>query len=267
MRLAAGIEYCGTEFEGWQRQSGGRTVQECVEKALSTIASHALEVHCAGRTDSGVHAVQQVIHFETNARRENYSWVFGANSNLPSDVSVNWIIPVEDDFHARFSALSRHYRYYILNRESRPSVFKDYMTWQIERLDESMMAQAAECLVGEHDFTSYRAVACQSKSPVRNIIRLDISRQKDLVIIDVEANAFLHHMVRNIAGVLIMIGSGDKPVNWARDVLDAKDRTLGGVTAPANGLFLMNVKYNEKFDIPTHASFNSPIMRMMETIL
>lgn len=267
MRLAAGIEYCGTGFEGWQRQTGGRTVQDCIENALSNIANQVLEVHCAGRTDSGVHAIQQVIHFDTTASRENHSWVFGANTELPDDVSLNWVMPVDNDFHARFSALSRHYRYHILNRNSRPSVFKDFLTWQVGKLDESSMAEAAVSLLGEHDFTSYRAVSCQSKSPVRNIMRLDISRQKDLITIDIEANAFLHHMVRNIAGVLMMIGSGDRPVSWAEEVLDARDRTLGGVTAPSNGLFLMDVKYDEKFGIPGQSRFGSTITRLIETIL
>ncbi len=267
MRIAAGIEYCGTGFEGWQRQSDSRTVQECVENALSKIANHDLDVHCAGRTDSGVHAVQQVIHFDTTARRENHSWIFGANSELPSDINLNWVTTVDDDFHARHSALSRHYRYYILNRNTRPSLFNDYLTWQIGKLDEDRMAEAAESLIGEHDFTSYRAVSCQSKTPVRNVFKLDISRQKDMVRIDIEANAFLHHMVRNIAGVLIMIGTGERPVSWARDVLDAKDRTMGGVTAPPNGLFLINVSYDDKFGIPVNTSHGSSVAKVFETIM
>ena len=267
MKIAAGVEYRGTDFEGWQRQSGGRTVQECIENALSSIADQPLEVHCAGRTDSGVHAVQQVIHFETTARRENHSWVLGANTQLPGDVNLNWAIPVDDEFHARFSAISRHYRYYILNRNTRPSVFKDFLTWSIDKLDEGRMSKAAVCLHGKHDFTSFRATSCQSKTPVRNIFRIDVSRQNDLIIIDVEANAFLHHMVRNIAGVLMMIGSGDKPVSWAGDVLEARDRTLGGVTAPPNGLFLMDVKYHEKFRIPRYTSVDPSIMKVLEAVL
>jgi tRNA pseudouridine38-40 synthase len=250
MRIVAGVEYCGANFYGWQRQYGRRTVQECVEKALTAVANHPIQVNCAGRTDSGVHAIQQVIHFDTIAERENHSWSFGANSNLPDDININWVKPVTDEFHARFSAVSRRYRYFILNRRTRTALFKDLVTWEHLALDENKMVEAGKFLIGKHDFTSFRASACQAKTAVRNIIKLEIYREHDLVIIDIEANAFLHHMVRNIAGVLIMIGTGKHSPEWAREVLDAKDRSLGGVTANANGLYLVDIFYAEKFNIP-----------------
>ncbi len=250
MRIAAGVEYCGADFSGWQSQSGQRTVQVCVETAISAIADHPVQVQCAGRTDAGVHAVHQVIHFDTTAHREPRSWVLGANTKLPSDINLLWAQPVANDFNSRFSALSRRYKYLILNRPIRSALNSRILTFERYRLDIDRMAEAARDLVGEHDFTSYRAVSCQARTPVRQINRLEVSRQGSLVIIDVEANAFLHHMVRNIAGVLMTIGKGDEPAGWAKEVLQARDRTAGGVTALADGLYLMEVCYEERFAIP-----------------
>ena len=250
MRIALGVEYDGANFCGWQRQSNARTVQACVEAALSKVADHPVKVMCAGRTDAGVHARGQVIHFETHATRPARSWVFGANANLPKDVSILWAQPVSDDFHARFSARRRRYRYVILSRPMRPTFLAGRVSWDYRAFDEARMAVAASSLVGEHDFTSYRALACQAKTPVRTLYHLDVTRQDDLLFIDVAANGFLHHMVRNIAGVLMAIGAGEREPAWARQILDMRDRTAGGVTAPPYGLYLMEVHYPDNFAIP-----------------
>ncbi len=251
MRIALGIEYDGSEFCGWQLQKDAvRTVQGAVEQALGKVANHEVRVTCAGRTDTGVHATEQVIHFDTEAMRDERAWIYGANANLPKDVVVLWAKPVAEDFHARFSAVRRAYRYVIFTREVRPTFLAYRVTWHYKPLDIERMQAAGNLLLGEHDFSSYRAVACQAKSPVRTLHKLEVSRQGPFIFIDVEANAFLHHMVRNIAGVLMAIGEGERPVEWSREVLEAKDRTLGGVTAPPYGLYLTRVGYPEKFAIP-----------------
>jgi len=250
MKIALGIEYDGSAYNGWQSQKHGHGVQEEVEKALSMVADHDIKVICAGRTDTGVHALAQVVHFETTAERSERSWVLGANANLPKDISVHWAKPVQEDFHARFSALSRRYQYIILNQFSRPAVLSKKVTWQGLKLDEALMAQAAEALVGEHDFSSYRAVACQANSPVRTIQHLRVTRRGSFICIDIQANAFLHHMVRNIAGVLMSIGSGEQKVDWAKQVLEFRDRKLGGVTAAPDGLYFMHVEYPDEFVVP-----------------
>lgn len=253
MKIAAGVEYCGLHYAGWQRQKHAPSLQQHVEQALAKVADHPLHIICAGRTDAGVHALYQVIHFETNATRAPHSWVLGGNVNLRRDISLLWAREVTADFHARFSATGRTYRYTILNRPSRPGVNSGLVTWEGRPLNEERMVAAAQELIGEHDFTSYRALACQAKSPVREIRRLDVKRQGDYVIIEIEANAFLHHMVRNISGVLMAIGIGKRPVDWAKQILAARDRTKGGVTAPAHGLYLINVDYPEEFGIPKPA--------------
>ena len=250
MRIALGVEYDGADFSGWQRQKGARTVQGCVEAALSKVADHPVQVMCAGRTDAGVHAGGQVIHFETEVTRPARSWVFGANANLPKDVSMLWAQPVSNDFHARFSARRRRYRYVILSRPVRPTFLAGRVSWDYRTFDETRMAAAAASLVGEHDFTSYRALACQAKTPIRTLYHLDVTRQDDLIFIDIAANGFLHHMVRNIAGVLMAIGAGEREPMWACQILDMRNRTAGGVTAPPYGLYLMEVSYPESFSIP-----------------
>ena len=249
-KIALGVEYDGSAYNGWQRQKHGYGVQQAVEKAISNVADHDVSVVCAGRTDTGVHALGQVIHFETSADRSERSWVLGVNANLPKDISVHWAQPVDDDFHARFSALSRRYQYIILNQFSRPAILSRRVTWQGKALDVELMSKAAEALVGEHDFSSYRAVACQAKSPVRTIHQLEVVQKDQFICINIRANAFLHHMVRNIAGVLMAIGSGEQKPQWAAEVLEYKDRRLGGVTAPPDGLYFMNVEYPEQFHIP-----------------
>jgi tRNA pseudouridine38-40 synthase len=251
MRIAVGVEYDGSRFCGWQLQNDGvRTVQGVVESALSKVANHEARVICAGRTDTGVHATGQVIHFETDAVRDERAWVFGANANLPKDVVLLWAKPVSDEFHARFSAVRRSYRYVIFTREVRPTFLAGRVTWHHRELEINRMQQAGNLLLGEHDFSSYRAVACQAKSPVRTLHRLEVNGRGPYIFIDVEANGFLHHMVRNIAGVLMAIGEGEKPVEWSREVLEAQDRTLGGVTAHPSGLYLTSVGYPEAFGIP-----------------
>jgi len=250
MRLAMGIEYRGSDFFGWQRQDGFRTVQEELENALSRIADTKVSAVCAGRTDTGVHALKQVIHFDTPSVRKDYSWVQGSNSNLPKDISVNWCARMNESFHARYSALSRTYKYVILNRKSRSGISYDSANWVANRLDESRMTSAARLLVGKHDFSAFRARGCQAKSPVKEIKAIFVSRVDDYVIILVEADGFLQRMVRNIAGLLIEIGTSRKKPTWAGDVLASKCRGKGGVTAPPQGLYLVNVRYPEKYGIP-----------------
>ncbi len=250
MRIALGVEYDGTRFSGWQLQENVITVQGEVEAALSKVANHPVRIHCAGRTDAGVHGAEQVVHFDSDAERAMRSWVYGANANLPKDVAVLWATPVSEEFHARFSARRRSYRYVIYNRNVRPTFLAWRTTWEYRPLDEQRMQEAAQCLVGEHDFTSYRAQGCQAKSPVRTVLSVNVSRHGELIFIDIEANAFLHHMVRNIAGVLISIGAGEKPVEWSSDVLRACDRAKGGVTAPPSGLYLTGVGYPDEFTLP-----------------
>lgn len=250
MKIAAGIEYDGSGFRGWQSQPAARNVQDCVERAFSRVADHPVGVVCAGRTDAGVHALGQVIHFETGAERDSRAWMLGANANLPADIVVRWAQPVTDDFHARFAARSRAYRYIILNRDTRFAVLRRHVTWQRRPLDEESMQKAAALLHGEHDFTSFRAAACQARSPVRTVQELAVSREGEFIHIDIRANAFLHHMVRNIAGVLAVIGGGERRPQWAQNLLAARDRTKGGVTAPANGLYLVDVEYDARFGLP-----------------
>ena len=251
MRIALGVEYDGSRFHGWQtQQKGVRTVQEVLEEALSRVADHPLSVTCAGRTDTGVHASEQVVHFDTSARRAPHGWVMGANVGLPGDVAVLWATEVADDFHARFRATRRTYRYWILNRLSRPALFARRVTWIHRPLDAALMHRSGQVLVGRHDFTSYRTVHCQAKSPVRTLHHLRVERQGDLVCLEVSADGFLHHMVRNIAGVLIAIGAGEQHPDWAAEVLEHRDRTLGGVTAAPEGLYFHHVDYAKEFRLP-----------------
>lgn len=256
MRIAMGVEYDGSAYHGWQAQkSGVATVQAMLEKALSKVADHPVRVLCAGRTDTGVHGVGQVIHFDTEAPRSERGWLLGANVNLPMDINITWVKPVTEDFHARFKAVSRSYRYQILNRHARSSLWHKRAVWMHQPLDAGRMQEAAKLLVGQHDFTSYRAVGCQANTPVKTIHRLSVIRDGAKITLDISANAFLHHMVRNIAGVLIAIGSGEREVGWSLQVLELRDRTKGGVTAPPQGLYLMHVGYPEVFEIPSPPPF------------
>jgi tRNA pseudouridine38-40 synthase len=249
-RIALGIEYDGSAYCGFQYQDHSPSIQQQLESAIAKVANHEVRIHCAGRTDTGVHAYGQVIHFDTDVQREPYQWVFGSNTNLPGDISVLWAKPVPAEFHARYSAERRSYRYVILNRRIRPAIMARRVSWEYRALDVERMQQAATHLVGEHDFSSYRALACQAKSPLRTLHRLDVIRHGDYITVDLEANGFLHHMVRNIAGVLMTIGAGEQAVDWSREVLERKDRTQGGITAPADGLYFVAARYPEKFSLP-----------------
>lgn len=253
LRLAAGVEYEGTAYAGWQAQHHAPGVQTQVETALSRIASHAVKSVCAGRTDAGVHALGQVIHFDSSATRGMDAWLFGANTYLPADISLRWVRQVPDDFHARYSARSRRYRYVIHNHRSRSGLFVHRAYWCTAPLDAERMQLAAQHLVGEHDFSAYRASECQSRSPVRTVLEIAVERHGDWVSIDLEANAFLHHMVRNIAGVLVAIGAGSQSPDWAQTVLASRDRRNGGVTLDAVGLYFLHARYDAALALPTPA--------------
>lgn len=250
MRFALGIEYDGSQFCGWQRQMTGRTVQACLETALSSVANSTVAVQCAGRTDTGVHATGQIIHFDSTAARAPGNWVRGSNSHLPADVCVRWAQPVANDFHARFAALRRHYRYVINNSSVPSALLSRRVCREAQPLDVDDMRVAAASLVGEHDFSAFRAAACQAKSPVRTVHRLEITTSGEWIYLDVEANAFLHHMVRCIAGTLIRVGRGEYPPQWVAQVLASRDRTLAGANAPAAGLYLVAVHYPDRYKIP-----------------
>lgn len=250
-RIALGIEYDGSRYSGWQRQDHSDAIQAHVESALSKVANMDITVICAGRTDAGVHAYGQVIHFDTVAQRENLAWVKGANTYLPSDIRVLWSKVVPIQFDARKSALSRQYLYVIYNRDVSPGIMHHGKTWFYAKLDANSMHEAGKYLVGEHDFTSFRATQCQAKTPIRHIYDLNVNRTDDYITINVTANAFLHHMVRNIVGTLVQIGQGKFPPSWIKSVLQAKDRREAGVTAPPNGLYLSKVSYPAEFLLPT----------------
>jgi len=253
-KIALGLEYDGAAFSGWQTQRHARTVQACLEEALSKVADHPVTTWCAGRTDAGVHATGQVVHFETHAVRSLRSWVLGTNANLPREVAVRWAVEVPQDFNARFSATARAYRYVILNQPTRVALWARRATWELKPLDAARMNTAAQALVGEHDFSSFRAAGCQASHPVRTVHRIAIRREDSKVILDVEANAFLQHMVRNPTGALLEIGRGERPVDWIDALLAARDRTRAGVTAPPDGLYLIRVEYPPHFGIPTSDS-------------
>jgi tRNA pseudouridine38-40 synthase len=251
MRIALGVEYKGTDFHGFQIQTSGLvTVQQALEQALSKVANEPITLVCAGRTDSGVHATQQVVHFDTRSIRQEKAWLLGTRQFLPDSVIVRWAKQVKPQFHARFSALNRTYRYLLSDAATPSSLLAHQITWSSRKLDLDLMREAAQYLVGEQDFTSFRAVQCQAKSPIRSIHHLHLVRRGDLIILEVRANAFLHHMVRNIVGVLMAVGVGDKPTAWVAQVLAARDRTQAAVTAKPYGLYLVNVEYPDDFAIP-----------------
>jgi tRNA pseudouridine38-40 synthase len=255
-RIVLGIEYDGSDYCGWQWQTNRRSVQVVLEQALSKVANQPVTVICAGRTDAGVHALEQVVHCDVQAERELHAWMLGGNSNLPDDVRIVWVKHAVGDFHARYSAIARFYRYIILNRPVKSALLRRQVTWCYPHLDAGKMHQAAQYLLGNHDFSTFRAQGCQSKSPVRMMYFSDVYREGDRVILDISANAFLHHMVRNIAGVLMAIGMGKQPVDWTQQLLAVKSRELGGVTAPPDGLYLGGVYYPEHYAIARHPLFD-----------
>jgi len=250
MRLALGIEYDGTDFLGWQRLSHGRSVQATVESALSFVAAHPVEVTCAGRTDAGVHARCQVVHFDSASERSERAWTLGTNSRLPSGVAVLWARRVADDFHARYGARARRYRYRILNRPIRPALSARYVTWERAALDVEAMRAAAAALIGEHDFSAFRSVACQARSASRSVREIVLSQHADEVAIEIEANAFLHHMVRNIVGSLLPVGRGERPPAWLAQLLEGRDRSKAGPTAPSSGLTFLGPRYPAEWELP-----------------
>lgn len=250
-RIAMGIEYNGAKYRGFQRQQDNiPSIQEELEKAISRVANQPITVYVAGRTDAGVHASGQVIHFDTTTNRAMHAWVMGSTANLPKDISATWARQVPLDFHARYKAFARRYRYVIYNDNIRPAHLANEVTWYSYPLDTERMQQAANYFLGTHDFTSFRATQCQAKSPIKTITHFKIIRFGKLIILDVRADAFLHHMIRNFAGLLMAIGSGERPIEWAKEALEAKDRKKAGVTAAPYGLYLINVEYPEHYDLP-----------------
>jgi tRNA pseudouridine38-40 synthase len=253
-RVALGVRYDGARYHGWQSQDNLPTVQLFVEKAVGFVANHTVSVICAGRTDAGVHATSQVVHFNTDVDRLERSWLFGVNSNLPHDVSILWAKIVSNDFHARFSATARTYRYVIYNNDVRPGILRHAVGWYHRALDTEKMQTAADLLIGTHDFSAFRGAGCQAKNPVRNLQSFTVERRGNMIIVEVKANAFLLHMVRNLVGVLLSIGSGAKPVEWASEVLESKDRRQAAVTFSPNGLYLVAVDYPQLFDLPDNSN-------------
>ena len=250
MRIALGLEYDGSRFHGFERQPARRTIQGEVEDALTRIAASPVRVVCAGRTDAGVHALGQVVHFDTAASRPLDAWMRGTNTFLPPDVAVLWARVVGDDFHARFLARQRRYRYVIVNRSTRPALLAGRAAWEHRRLDARLMHLGARHLAGEHDFSSFRAAGCQARHPVRRVDRIEVNRIGERIVIDIHANAFLQHMVRNVAGTLVAVGAGEHDPAWVAAVLAARDRRTAGVTAPAGGLYLVGVGYPDAAGIP-----------------
>jgi tRNA pseudouridine38-40 synthase len=255
-RIALGVEYDGSRFAGWQWQTGRPSVQETLEGALSRVANHPVRVICAGRTDAGVHGLAQVVHFDSASTRSEYSWQMGANSGLPPEVRVTFAKPVSSDFHARSQAIARYYRYSILSRSASSALDAGRITWTPHALDEGRMREAAEPLLGDQDFSAFRAQGCQSKSPRRIMHFIHVVRDGDRIHLDLCANAFVHHMVRNIAGALIEVGTGKRSPDWVAEILEGRDRARAGVTAPPDGLYFAGVLYPDQFDLPRHPIFD-----------
>ncbi len=249
-RIALGVEYDGSGYSGWQRQHHAETVQARLEQALSAVACHPVVTMAAGRTDTGVHACEQVVHFDTHAERPDRAWVRGVNAHLPADIGVRWVVQSVNGFDARRSAESRRYRYLLVDRPTQPVLLRNRVGWTWRSLALEPMQQAAMALLGEHDFSSFRAAACQSRHPHRRVDALDVERRDGVIVFDIRANAFLHHMVRNIVGTLMRVGAGDYPPEWVEQVLAARDRRRAGVTAPATGLYLVAVDYPARFGLP-----------------
>lgn len=251
MRIALAVEYAGPGFCGFQSQPGGCGVQDALERALGAIAGHGVAVTAAGRTDAGVHAVSQIVHFDTDAGRPATAWVRGVNSHLPPAAAVLWAQPVTDaTFHARFAATARHYTYLLCDRPERPALNASRVGWYHRPLDVTAMEASAQCLVGEHDFSSFRAAECQAKTPVKTVARMAVARHGEFIRIDCSANAFLHHMIRNIVGALVYVGAGRRPVEWIAELLAARDRTRGAPTFAPEGLYFRGADYDARFELP-----------------
>ncbi len=257
-RWAAGVEYLGSSFSGWQAQPHAPSVQAEVEAALSRVADHPVQTVAAGRTDAGVHGFHQVIHFDSGAARSSNAWLLGTNTYLHEHVALRWVQPVRADFHARFSARARAYRYVIHNARFRSALLEGRAAWVPWPLEAEAMHRAAQALQGERDFSAFRDAECQSRTPMRNIQAISVQRQKLFVVLDIRANAFLHHMVRNIAGSLIEVGGGRKPEGWIGEILASRQRTRAGMNAPAAGLYFVNVEYPAEFEVPDPPPFWLP---------
>ena len=253
MRIALGLEYEGSGFCGWQSQAGGGAVQDAVEAAISRVADAATRVVCAGRTDAGVHALAQVVHFDTHAVRPDSAWVRGVNAHLPAGVAVRWAQPVADEFHARFSARGRRYRYLLLNRPERPGLMAGRVGWFHRPLEADAMREAASLLLGEHDFSAFRAVECQAKSPIKTLRRADVARHGELLVFEFEASAFLHHRVRNLVGALVYVGKGAHPPAWLGELLAGRDRARAAPTFEACGLYFAGVDYDPAWQLKVGA--------------
>ena len=250
MRIALGIEYDGTPYCGWQSQAGGCAVQDAIQKSLNQITGEAITVIAAGRTDTGVHAMEQVVHFDTQVNRPMTAWVRGVNAFLPSSIVILWAHSVAEDFHARFSAQARSYSYYLYCRPVRSALYQGKVGWFHQQLDIEQMRAAAQFLLGEHDFSAFRASACQAKSPIKNLTILNIQEQEGMITLDLTANAFLHHMVRNIVGCLVYVGKGKHEPKWIQKILESGDRSLAAPTFAPDGLYFRRVKYETKWGLP-----------------
>ncbi|GAB4057766.1 tRNA pseudouridine(38-40) synthase TruA [Uliginosibacterium sediminicola] len=257
-RIAIAVEYDGAAFEGWQSQPHGRTVQDAVQAAAAQITMHPVVLHCAGRTDTGVHATTQIAHFDTAAHRPLSAWVRGVNAHLPSSVSVRWALEVDDQFHARFSAQARRYRYLLLNRTVRPAILAGKVGWCHAPLSLAAMQAACACLPGEHDFSAFRAAQCQAKSPVRSMSLAQVVQKGELFAFDFEANGFLHHMVRNLVGALVHIGRGEAPPEWMAQLLQMRDRRLAAPTFSPAGLYLCGIRYPDQWQLPDQGQIFAP---------
>lgn len=250
MRIALGVEYAGDAFQGWQSQSHGQTVQDHLEAALSGMAGHPVRLHCAGRTDAGVHATAQVVHFDTQSVRSLHGWVRGTNARMRAPVAVRWAVEVGEDFHARFCAVSRRYRYILYNSAVRPALLAGRVGWFHPPLDEAAMAEAARSLLGWQDFSAFRAAGCQAKSPIKLMHEAQVRRDGDYIVFDFWANAFLHHMVRNLVGSLVYVGKGCYPPGWMSEVLQSRDRSRAAMTFCPDGLYLAGVEYPSHWPLP-----------------
>jgi tRNA pseudouridine38-40 synthase len=256
MRYAMGVEYDGSEFKGWQQlgESGRPSVQASLQQALSSVADAPIKVMCAGRTDAGVHGYCQVVHFDTDVVRNLRGWTLGTTTRLPPAIAVRWCQPVADDFHARFSARARRYRYRLLNRQVRPALNRQSLSWERRPLDAALMHTAAQALLGENDFSAFRSVNCEALHARRELQAISVTRDGEVLEVCVQANAFLHHMVRNIVGSLILVGCGDKPVSWLGELLAGKDRTVAGPTAPPQGLVFVGPLYPDNWQLPAEVT-------------
>ena len=256
MRYALGVEYDGSDFKGWQQlgESGCASVQATLQDALSSVANAPVSVVCAGRTDAGVHGECQVVHFDSDVARDPRGWMLGTTTRLPPSVAVRWCVPVADDFHARFSARARRYRYRLLNRQVRPALYRQTLSWERRPLDTDAMHEAAQALIGENDFSAFRSVQCQALHARRELQSISVRRHGEVVEIQVQANAFLHHMVRNIVGSLIPVGAGEQPVSWISELLAGRDRNVAGPTAPPQGLVFVGPLYPDNWNLPAEVT-------------